>query len=343
MFLLLFLFTAFLNTSVYAIIGPYTVSEVYSNPVWVDNDKIAYFELVDYCQAQIVTSKTYRLNLVLNIKSLNDPLYHKKISWTIPENDWRKYKISRGHLSFSPKGDKIVFSIGKDKPTYEGEIYIAELKDNSKLQKIVDNGLNPEWSPEGNSIAYQGIGRDGAFTTDDGKFSTNWQKGNKLIEIRNDTKLEVALIEFLIGQKPKWSSDGNKIIFSAADKIFITDKDGRSVKHIKVPYKQVGDPALSPDMAKVVFSKYKYEENHYWVENNLYIADARTGNVAKEIIKPNGVCANKDAPIFDAVWSPDGESIAYTYNCSARAIFVIKNDGSGLKQIAGYGSHFGWD
>lgn len=67
MFLFLFVFTALLNTSVYAAIGPYTISEVYSNPVWMDSDKIAYLELVDYCQAQVVTSKTYKLELVLNI------------------------------------------------------------------------------------------------------------------------------------------------------------------------------------------------------------------------------------------------------------------------------------
>lgn len=328
--------------------GPWTTSHVSSNPVWVPNsDKIAYLEVVDYCEAQIVTSKTYRLELVLNIKSLSDLAYHKKITWVIPEDEWMDYRMANAHLSFSPQGDKIVFGIGYD-------IYIAELKDNSKFQKIINNGLNPEWSPDGKTIVYQipekKRQKQGFFTTDDGRMSVgrvdfshpNW-KEEKEIFMKKEIANGVILLSLLIGQKPKWSSDGSKIIFSASDKIFITDKEGKSIRWIKIPYKEVGDPSLSPDMGKVVFSKYRYEEYHYWLDNNIYIADINTGAILKEILKPNGSCANENHPIFDPVWSPNGEYIAYMYDCSSREIFAIKNDGSGLKQIAGTRSHYGWE
>lgn len=323
-------------------------SELYSNPTWfLKSDKIAYFELMRHYIPGMGSSKTIKLKLILNMKSINMSFFYKKISWIIPQSEWGSYEMNRTHISFSPKGDKIVFSVGKD----GGTIYIAEVKNNSKFQKIIDNGLNPEWSPDGKTIIYQTTDREkqGFFTTDDGKVSIgkvdfsrpSWKEEKKIFKI-DKTETGITLLSLLVGEKPKWSFDGSKIVFSAADKIFITDKEGKSVKQIRVPYEQVGEPALSPDMNKMVFCKYRYEENLHWLEDNLYIADVNTGAIIKRIIKPNGVCATGDAPILDPAWSFDGEYIVYTNMCSSRAIFVIRKDGDIAKLIADYRSDRNW-
>ncbi|MDD5531136.1 MAG: hypothetical protein PHX21_14045 [bacterium] len=338
--LLLFLSVIVLSQNACFVIGPQVASELYSNPTWFPrSDKIAYFELMRHFIPGMGSSRAIKLKLILNMKSINMPLFNKKVSWIIPQSEWDSYEMNRTHISFSPKGDKIVFSIGKNR----GTIYIAEVKNNSKFQKVIDRGLNPEWSPDGKTIIYQAVDTEkqqGFFTTDDGKVSigridfshSGWKEEKKIFEI-DKTESGITLLKLLIGKNPKWSSDSSKIIFSAADRIFITDKDAKSIKQVKIPFKEAGEAALSPDMSKVVFCKYRYEENLHWPEDNLYIADVNTGALIKKIIRPNN-CANENASIFNPVWSPNGEYIAYNiYDCGPRSLFIIKKDGTGLKLI----------
>lgn len=332
--------------------GPQVAYEVSSNPAWMPNsDKIAYIELVTYEIGLVETSDVYERELVLVIKSLRNPFFHRRIKLTVPKTSLTERQISPNHVSFSPDGHKIVFSMQEDSSAFKkGEIFIADIK-RGTCQKIADNGLNPEWSPKENIIIYQGanVGQSISFVTDNGEFefssdSTEGRKENNLFKktkifLTTDRKQEqIVLFKLLMGKKPKWAPDGDKVIFVISDYIFFTDKYGNTIRQMKIPYDSVGDPSFSPDMTKIIFCKYR--KGYQRFEPNLYIANATTGAIEREIIEPNGKCMDKNATVYDSVWSPDGECIAFMYNAS---IFLIKKDGTGLKLICGYRrSRPGW-
>ena len=119
--------------------------------------------------------------------------------------------------------------------------------------------------------------------------------------------------------RPTWSPDGKKIAFTADvhTHVYVMDADGRNLERV-VPVHFKARPAWSPDGKKIAFTRFE----------ELIVFDLET-KVETQVFF-NG----RDNGFRDAVWSPDGKQIAFTIKHEhQRDIYVIKADGTGLRQL----------
>lgn len=301
-----------------------------SNPAWVSNsDKLGYFQIIDYGFNRLLAREHYRTVMLFRMKSLSNPFYRKTIKWIIPKSEWNTF-LYPGHFSFSPKGDKIVFDSGKD-------IYIYDLRKKGPFEKIIENGKNPEWSPDGKSIVYESIKQDGYFTSDDHKmnmYRREWTSPNRIFEYSEIDigKDKIKLIALIAGNDPKWSSDSSKLIFTTGNYIFIATPDGKSIKYLKVPFERVAFPSFSADGKKVAFCVLV---GYRKVGRNLCICDAQTGELVRVLYKAGANCNNNayNASVIGPTWSPRGRTIAYIFGCKDTRVYLIEDNDTGLRKF----------
>ena len=144
----------------------------------------------------------------------------------------------------------------------------------------------PESSPDGSRLVYQGIVRDGTaqiFVLEDG-------------EARQLTHLPGGAAE------PTWSPDGSQITFAGATSkgrdsdIFVMQADGTRVRLVARTDRYDRRPDWSPDGSRIVFDTY----------GKIWVASVDDGQVSRiPVTTPQGRPA---APL----WSPDGRWIAVT-------------------------------
>jgi Tol biopolymer transport system component len=144
----------------------------------------------------------------------------------------------------------------------------------------------PESSPDGSRLVYQGIVRKGTaqiFVLENGKS-------------RQLTHLPGGAAE------PTWSPDGSQILFAGATSkgrdsdIFVMQADGSRVRLVARTDGYDRRPDWSPDGSQIVFDTY----------GEIWVASVDDGQVSRIPVKtPQGRSA---APL----WSPDGRWIAVT-------------------------------
>lgn len=301
-----------------------------SNQAWVPNsDKLGYFQTIDYSFNNLVNRERYRIVMLFHVRSLSNPFSRKTIKWVIPKSQWNTF-LYPAHFSFSPKGDKIVFDSG-------GNIYIYDLRKKGPFEKIIENGRNPEWSPDGKSIVYESVRQDGYFSTDDNKMSMyrrEWTNPNRIFDYSeiNIGKDKIKLIALIVGKDPKWSFDSSKLIFTTGDRIFIATPDGKSIKYINVPFERVAFPSFSPDGERVVFCALV---GYRKLGRNLCICDAQTGELMRVLYKAGANCNSNAYNVFvsNPMWSPRGRTIAYIFSCEDTRVYLIEDSDTGLKKF----------
>jgi TolB protein len=227
--------------------------------------------------------------------------------------------------SWSPDGSEIVFRrhLGEN-----AEIF-AMRSDGSAVRNLtrepaVDWG--PEWSPDGEWIAFNS-GRDS--TSDLHGFLID-PDGKRLRRLSEDVFVEY----------PSWSPDGTKIAFMSQTwngaggnyEIFVMNADGSGVRQLTDVPGDDGWPAWSPDGTKIVFTSLRddcaftdragcKDLDDIGEFHSLYVMDADGSNQTRV------------TDVFGqfAVWSPDGEFIAFTP--APGGIWVMRPDGSDLTLI----------
>lgn len=130
----------------------------------------------------------------------------KKTVTKIYENSSAKYFFG---LSWSPNGENLVFSLGKEDP---GNLYIINIQ-TKKVTQITENirSTAPAWSPAGNIIAY-----------------VSWpSKGTKktLHLINSDGKCDIQIPNLEYVWSPTWSPDGSKLGYVGRDGIYFLEID----------------------------------------------------------------------------------------------------------------------
>jgi dipeptidyl aminopeptidase/acylaminoacyl peptidase len=185
--------------------------------------------------------------------------------------------------------------------------------DGSNQQKLNDFGEVPAWSPDGQKIAFQGIGEG------------TWQIFVMDADGSNQTRLTTN-VDY--DRSPAWSPDGQKIAFSREDpdsataQIYVMNGDGSGQTPLTndALFHEDWQPAWSPDGQKIAFWSCRADGcGGIFVMNADGSGQTRLTNLRD----------------FAPAWSPDGQRIAFTRSMDDGAwqIFVMNTDGSGQTQL----------
>jgi Tol biopolymer transport system component len=165
------------------------------------------------------------------------------------------------HLSWSPDGEKIVFSANFDG---DDEIWSVTVSTTS-LEQVTDNNaardLDPSYSPDGEQIV---------FTSDDGTpdFSA-------IYVMDADGTNVTRLTEVPISKSPAWSPDGTRIAYinnqQGDDDVYVMDADGQRPFLVTIDDGSAVDssPVWSPDGEWIFFASNREDQETRWYTVDL--------------------------------------------------------------------------
>ena len=184
----------------------------------------------------------------------------------------------RDHIqpAWSPDGARIAFvrgatATGKLEPDdvdgsyFEGgELWSVELS-SGQASKLLDNGFNPSYSPDGHRLAFDGqlAGAQRIWVAD--------TRGRNPRQITSDSS------EAVVHSEPRWSPDGSALVFRRIEKlksdIAIVNPTTQAVTRVTDDYVIDVYPTWTPDGRAVVFSSLRGGGVNLW--------RARLGNDGK--------------------------------------------------------------
>lgn len=200
-----------------------------------------------------------------------------------------------------------------------------------------DDRSAPAWSPNGKAIA---------FSRAWGPVQDDWIKFNDLF-VMNASGKGLRQITRITTSKPfsagvggsSWSPDGKQLVFEVENSprgrpansraLFVVDDDGSDLRQLTPWSLNAGDrPDWSPDGDLILF-KAPAKGQH----GNLYT------------IKPDGSGLEQltryPAPraVFSGSFSPDGNWITFSRGPGYPGVFVMRANGTGVRQVTRGGYH----
>jgi len=151
---------------------------------------------------------------------------------------------------WSPDGTKLVFSrVTTSQPSGQVtqiiDIFTINVDGSGENNLTMDqsNDIDPDWSPDGNRIAFSSD-RDGDF-----EIYTMNTNGTGILQLTTNS--------FAEDRAPDWSPDGSQIAFQSnqlqSDDIFIMNSDGSGQSAVTVSFASDTDPSWSPDGLQIAF------------------------------------------------------------------------------------------
>ncbi len=237
------------------------------------------------------------------------------------------------HPAWSPDGKQIAFSTAQwDDPTgryaFNSQLWIVNVASGEKRQltkaDVVADAAQPSWSPHGLRIAFWTV-RAGVRDI----WTVSAADGSHPVAVTNDIDID---------WNPVWSPDGNFLYF-ASDRggsmnlwrIRIDEGSGRPGKL---------EPVTTASPYSAPFSISRDGKRIAYVQR---LTSANVRKVAfdprKESVGPEPQSITQGSRVMRQPQpSPDGEWIAFAVGSGRQEdIFVMKNDGSGLRQLTNVG------
>jgi Tol biopolymer transport system component len=225
--------------------------------------------------------------------------------------------IGIGGTRWSPDGTTIAFQRTLQDPRDPNlnpelkEIWRVN-RDGSGLRKLAD-GFGPAWSPDGRRIAFAGQTEIYSIAPDGGGLT------------------QVTAVHREIASSPAWSPDGTRIAFAAGGdtflyEIFTINADGTGLVNLPGEVGEETNPKWAPDGKRIAFLQRPPTDYGF----SLAVMDP-DGSARKVIFPTTG-------SVYDFVWSPHGDQIAFTDFGSApdfnEDVYKINADGSGLLNLS---------
>lgn len=159
-------------------------------------------------------------------------------------------------------------------------------------------------------------------------------------------------IQPLLFDRPSWSPDGRKLVFSvdvsrsggrvgARTDLYVVRSDGTGLRQLTRSGRAFA-PAWSPKRATIAFAE---RDSAARVPLTASLWTVRPGSgVRRQLLR--SAEGQQDLP---GSWSPDGSQLAFTHvrydpltNAFASAIYVVRSDGSRLRKLTDRGSEPAW-
>ncbi|MFH1141754.1 MAG: hypothetical protein V1724_08880, partial [Chloroflexota bacterium] len=225
--------------------------------------------------------------------------------------------VSWDNLSIQvPAPQLIAFASNRD-GNYEIYAMNTDGSNQTRLTTATGNDSSPDFSPDGSQIAFQS-NRDGSWEL----YLMN-RDGSSPKRLTNNT---------LDDMSPAWSPDGQRIAFvrnvDGRSEIFTIKTDGTGEVRLTTSAFSEGNwmPSWSPDGTKILYASRATGMWEVWRMN------AADGSGKTQLTSSDG---SKHFPIY----TPDGQSILYTWSTGTWDVFRMNADGSGIvnltKDLAG--------
>lgn len=213
---------------------------------------------------------------------------------------------SEAFVSWSPDGERMLFGFFTETTA---EYWIMN-RDASERGMILPNSRScgiSDWSPNSDSL----VGS-----------CTNVEAHTTRLFVRSiDDSTERTLAEFgLASPGARWSPSGELIAYK--------DRGERGAYEVKVIAPTGGLPALLRASARV--------SGMSWAPSGDSLAlGSSEGLVVADVSSGASVTLDDRDGVYDVLWSPDGQRIAYTLNDGSQTdVYVIRADGTGLANVS---------
>jgi Tol biopolymer transport system component len=217
------------------------------------------------------------------------------------------FRGANGRIAYEAKGAFVLIS-----PDGTGQV---------RIPRTNSQDHSPSWSPDGETIAYQGVSASG-------------DSDIYVVDGDGSARKQLTFRGQFDGD-PSWSGDGATIAFESggpagsASDIWSIESDGSHLTRLTNTPGFDGDPAISPDGTRIAFTSDRDGNKELYVMN----AD---GTDQTRLTNDGGTVANAFVDEVDEnpVWSPNGRRIAFDSTRDGQfEIYSMNPDGSGLRRL----------
>ncbi len=262
---------------------------------WTKDGQLIYSGDGKIKKRSLVTNSIQNIPFNVSFK-LNRTTYHRK---QYDFNDASPHKtLGISGPVVSKDGKRVAFAA-------MGNLYIQEI--NGKLIQLTNDSfvdLDPDWSPDGNSLAY---------ISDRGGFMQIWIH-NIITNKKRLLSTEIVDDTFF----PTWSPDGKQIAFYIAHYmkkwgpgiLTITDVASGKTKTIYKAVAVPGKPAWSPDGKTLALMALKPHSTRFREGFNYFLLVSKDGKETK-MVSPDTSKALGMRSQNGPSWSPNGKTMAF--------------------------------
>ena len=236
-----------------------------------------------------------------------------------PENRWVNSP------DWSPDGSRITFSTYATHPGSDSASWgvYSSAPDGSDLKLLSKDGLEPEFNPQGDRIAFR---------------LTKSSSPDRMAVMNADgSDMKLVSSGGFVQRDFSWSPGGHQIAydgyFDDGQTLRVTDITGKKDRHLTDGANGIyndENPEWSPVGHEVLFER----KLPAFTSTALWTVNTRTGREVR-ILEANG-------RNLDATWSPDGKKIAFASDRDGEGdldIYTMNADGSDLKKVSDLPGH----